>query len=253
MAMIEQSFRVHTPEGINLYFYPASLVRRAVAAIIDGGMVTGLTMTLSNLSALFLVFGTGTAYAFKILVGLLIGSLYWIVLEWRWNGQTVGKKLMSIRVKDVDGLNLLLHQVVIRNLIRAVDFLPLFYFTGGITAWFDSRSRRLGDMASGTMVVLSSALPLPEYDDPENGGKYNSLRERPVEAARLRDAITPEESHLLAEALRRRNELAIAARCDLYRDLAAYFKTKVSFPDSLLTDMSDENFLRNVANILYHD
>ncbi|MHB9138566.1 MAG: RDD family protein [Victivallaceae bacterium] len=253
MTMLKQSCRVHTPEGIDLSFYPASLVRRAVAVIIDSGMVMGLSAAVGDIGVLFTFFGVGATYAFKILAGLVIGSLYWIVLEWRWSGQTVGKKLMGIRVKDVDGLNLLFHQVVVRNLVRAADFLPLFYFAGALAAWLDPRSRRLGDLAAGTMVVVSSALPLPEYDDPENGGKYNSLRERPVEAARLRDAVTPEESHLLAEALRRRNELSLAARCELYGELATYFKTKVCFPDLLLADMSDENFLRNIANILYRD
>ena len=42
---------------------------------------------------------------------------------------------------------------MIRNLVRAVDYLPWSYLIGAIVMFADARSRRLGDMAAGTLVV----------------------------------------------------------------------------------------------------
>jgi uncharacterized RDD family membrane protein YckC len=48
-----------------------------------------------------------------------------------------------------------LSEAVIRNLIRIIDFLPVFYGVGIITMFTDRQSRRLGDLAAGTIVVLA--------------------------------------------------------------------------------------------------
>lgn len=250
---LDPGCKVRTPEGFSLHFYPASPARRMMAVLLDSGMVLAITSVLTNLAGLWNIFGEGVAVAFRILAGLTIGTLYWIIQEWKWNGRTFGKRLLRIQVVDVDGLELQLHQIVIRNVVRAVDFLPFGYFLGGLVAWCDSRGRRLGDLAGGTMVISSSDLPLPRYDEVENDSKYNSLCDSPLEAARLRDAVTPEESRLLAEALRRRPELNADARQELYSELASHFKAKVKFPEERLNNLSDENYLKNVANILFQN
>ena len=46
---------------------------------------------------------------------------YAIVLEWRWRGQTIGKRLLGLRVMDVQGLRLQSAQIALRNLLRVVD------------------------------------------------------------------------------------------------------------------------------------
>jgi hypothetical protein len=42
---------------------------------------------------------------------------------------------------------------MIRNLLRAVDFLPIFYGIGLISTLVDPDFRRLGDLAAGTLVI----------------------------------------------------------------------------------------------------
>jgi uncharacterized RDD family membrane protein YckC len=242
--------KIQTPEGVVFRLYPAGLVRRMSAFLIDSMMLVAILSAANSLIPLFFLFMPKVAYAIIILADFIIGIIYWIVLEWLWNGKTVGKKLLKLRVVDSNGLKLLPQQVITRNLLRSVDFLPIFYAAASVSCFLDPRVRRLGDIAAGTIVIhdiepsspdLSSVLP----------DKYNSLRDYPLEAARLRDKISPEESALLLDALRRRNQLNPKERYHVYADLAAYFKQKIKLPESILDGMSDEKFLRNLIDIVY--
>jgi hypothetical protein len=51
------------------------------------------------------------------------------------------------------GEPLTIGQAVIRNLVRVVDFLPALYGIGIVTMFSNSRAKRLGDFAAGTLVV----------------------------------------------------------------------------------------------------
>jgi hypothetical protein len=48
---------------------------------------------------------------------------------------------------------------MIRNLLRAADFVPLFYAAGFLTAMGNPRLQRIGDLVAGTMVVREEADP----------------------------------------------------------------------------------------------
>jgi uncharacterized RDD family membrane protein YckC len=70
-------------------------------------------------------------------------------------GQTLGKRLLGIRVVRVDGSRPSLGQAAARTLLRIVDVLPLLYIVGLITALASGpgRRQRVGDLAAGTYVV----------------------------------------------------------------------------------------------------
>src|SRR5258708_9448136 len=70
-----------------------------------------------------------------------------------WSGQTVGKRLLRLRVLGDRGEPVTVTQVAIRNLLRLVDFLPFFYGIGIVTLFIQGGSKRLGDFAAGTVVV----------------------------------------------------------------------------------------------------
>ena len=145
--------RIKTPEGVVFRLFPAGLPSRMLALIVDTLMVT-VVISVVNQLLMFCLISVSFAWVqgAKILVGFCIGMGYWIVLEWLWNGQTVGKKLFRLRVVDSGGLKLILRQLVVRNLLRSIDFLPVFYMVGSICAFIDPKGRRLGDIAAGTMV-----------------------------------------------------------------------------------------------------
>ena len=141
-----------------------------------------------------LAMAAGTLAYFGISIG------YGIACEWGWRGQTIGKRVMRLRVLDAEGLRLQFNQVVTRNLLRAVDCLPFLYFIGGTICWFSPRCQRLGDIAANTIVVRHLRQREPDLDQ-IMAGKYNSLRQYPHLAARLRQRISPAEAALALQAL----------------------------------------------------
>jgi len=55
--------------------------------------------------------------------------------------------------------------VALRNVVRVVDFLPLFYGIGVICMFLSKRHQRLGDIVSGTLVVRQTASHPPSLDE----------------------------------------------------------------------------------------
>jgi hypothetical protein len=82
-------------------------------------------------------------------------------------------------------------------------------------------------------------------------GKFNSLRQYPHLAARLRQRISPAEAAVAMQALLRRDEFDPIARVELFDDLAAQFRAKVVFPPEATDGITDEQYLRNVVDVIY--
>jgi hypothetical protein len=151
---------------------------------------------------------------------------------------------------DERALKLRPSQVILRNIMRAVDFLPGFYALGGTVSFFSARAQRLGDLAAGTVVVRTVKATPPDVAG-VLAGKFNSFREHPHLEARLRQKATPEEAQLALHALVRRDALETAARVKLYGQLASLFREKVKFPEDAVFGLSDEQYLRNVVDTLF--
>src|ERR1700730_210808 len=80
-----------------------------------------------------------------------------MLFEILWSGETPGKSLVGVRVIRENGYPIRPVDAVIRNLVRIVDWLPGIYGVGVLTMLLNQRSRRLGDFASGTIVVREGA------------------------------------------------------------------------------------------------
>jgi uncharacterized RDD family membrane protein YckC len=82
----------------------------------------------------------------------LIWFLYFAIAEAMF-GATPGKLWNRLRVVRLDGRPLGLRDVVIRNVVRLIDGLPILYLLGGVFVLGTRGSQRLGDLAAGTTVV----------------------------------------------------------------------------------------------------
>ena len=82
-------------------------------------------------------------------------------------------------------------------------------------------------------------------------GKYNSLREHPHLGARLRQRTSPAEAALALQAILRRDTLEPAARLEVFAEIAEHFRAKVPFPAEITTALADEQYVRNVVDVLY--
>ena len=82
-------------------------------------------------------------------------------------------------------------------------------------------------------------------------GKFNSFRDCTHLAARLRQRVSPHEAGIALRALLRRDELEPRARVDLFSDVANHFRTIVEFPDDATFGLTDEQYVRNVVDIIF--
>ena len=86
-------------------------------------------------------------------------ALYYHFAMESGDGQTVGKKLMKLRVVLADGRPAGMREIAVRTVLRVVDGIG-FYIVGLIVMLATGQRRqRLGDLAAGTMVVDASAMP----------------------------------------------------------------------------------------------
>jgi uncharacterized RDD family membrane protein YckC len=87
------------------------------------------------------------------LPALLFGAAtigYYLALEAR-TGQTLGKKLMGIKVVALEG-EMSWGKATIRTLLRIIDGF-FFYLVAVICIAVSKKHQRIGDMAAGTVVV----------------------------------------------------------------------------------------------------
>jgi uncharacterized RDD family membrane protein YckC len=228
----------------------AGPVSRVLALVIDLMVVNVALSLLVGGVKLGGVLSEDFSFGIYALLVFLLPMLYSMVLESVWRGQTLGKRLLNLKVVDQDGLRLQVSQVVVRNLLRAVDSLPVFYLVGGVATLVTRRGQRLGDLAANTVVIRTGRSYRPDLSVLATD-KYNSLRDYPLIVSRLRQKLGSDEIGLIIRALTRRERLEPIARVALYRELAEHIKGKVDFSAESLLGQSDEQFLRNVADILF--
>jgi uncharacterized RDD family membrane protein YckC len=240
---------IETPEGVRFALPLAGIVARFLALTIDLLAISAVSGALDKISAVIGWVSPDSMTALSILGYFAVTIGYGIVFEWLWHGQTLGKRVLSLKVMDANGLKLQASQIAVRNLMRAVDSLPGPYLVGGLAALLTKRHQRLCDMVANTIVVQQRRLVLPDLFRLNLDDKFNSLTSVPHLAARLRQQITPELVELAYQALLRRDELASDVKLEVFRLLAGRFRALVKFPDEITTALTDERYVRNALQI----
>ena len=153
--------RLETPEGIELSLRVAGPVARALAWSVDSliryGALWGLLMVLTMLG--------GGGLGLWLIALFATEWLYPALFEVYAGGATPGKKALGLKVIHANGTPVDWPAALIRNLLRAVDFLPLLYGFGLVAILCNRNFQRLGDLAAGTVVIYrdpsETAPPLP--------------------------------------------------------------------------------------------
>jgi uncharacterized RDD family membrane protein YckC len=160
----EDYLSIDTPENVAFGYTVAGIGSRFLAALVDTFLII-ILQGIVNLALLLValnllnVEGNGFLWlgAFFGLIAFAFLWGYYIFFEMLWNGQSPGKRWVGLRVIRADGTPITLTESIIRNLVRLVDFLPAYYGVGVVTMFINSQSRRLGDLAAGTLVVRDRA------------------------------------------------------------------------------------------------
>jgi uncharacterized RDD family membrane protein YckC len=241
---------VKTPEGIVFTLILAGPVSRFLAFSIDVACVMILSNIVGAVVGAFRAIYFDAAAAVAILLFFVISIAYGVAFEWYGRGQTIGKRLMGLRVMDAQGLRLQFSQIVIRNLLRVVDSLPAMYLVGGMACFLSPLAQRLGDLAANTIVVRN-----PKMIEPNLGlittSKYNSFRDDPYLVARLRQRISPREAGIALQTIMRRDEIEPRARVELFQDIAEHFHQSIRLPEESAQGLTDEQYVRNIVDILF--
>ena len=129
--------------------------RRVLAALVDVGIVlAGSVVILFAADALS---GDSSGIRGALLAVIVGWALYYHFAMESGGGQTVGKKLMKLRVVLADGRPAGMREIAVRTVVRVVDSIG-FYIVGLIVMLATGeRRQRLGDLAAGTKVVDASA------------------------------------------------------------------------------------------------
>jgi uncharacterized RDD family membrane protein YckC len=241
---------MRTPEGIVFSWPLAGPVSRMLALLIDMACIGTALLLVQRVISIFQVVSADWATGIAVILYFALQIGYGIAFEWLWRGQTIGKRVLGIRVIDGEGLRLTPGQVVLRNVLRAVDSMPAFYAVGGIACTVTRHTQRLGDLAANTVVVRHQQAATPELSETLRL-RYNSLRQWPHLCARLRQRSTPEEAGAALDAILRREELDAQPRLELFDHLARHFQNKVEFPAEALDGLSGEQYVRDVVQVLF--
>jgi uncharacterized RDD family membrane protein YckC len=150
--LLDTTRRVATPEGIELTLRLAGPVPRALAWSVDLALRIAIVLVVMTIASPLGRAGWGVVLLAAFFVEWLLPAWF----EAQMRGQTPGKRLFGIAVLNDDGTPLRWPAALTRNLLRAVDFLPLMYAFGLVTMLLNRDFKRLGDLAAGTVVVYQS-------------------------------------------------------------------------------------------------
>jgi uncharacterized RDD family membrane protein YckC len=239
-------YEILTPERVSVRYDLAGIGSRGVAVALDSGLQVLLSVALVLLVAGLLVLTNSSLSADdgfspgSVAVGLLVVGLfgiifgYYILFELLWNGQTPGKRVMGLRTIRENGYPLRAGDAVVRNLVRLVDSLPTLYMVGLVTMLLNSRSKRLGDFAAGTIVVRERRA---------GGPPELAIAAGPEPPARLAAA----DATLVRDFLLRRSGLAPRRRAELAGRLAATLAAHYGLVAARAAAGSDEAFLAGLV------
>ena len=147
---------VQTADNVALGYVTAGLGSRMVAQLLDNGIALTLVLAVVLVVLAAGDYSAGAQEA-QWAVGAAVGAAflvyfgYFLVSEAASGGRTPGKAAMGLRVVRLDGSAADFTAILVRNLVRIIDVGVLYI--GVLFMFFHAQSRRLGDLAAGTVVV----------------------------------------------------------------------------------------------------
>ena len=247
-AQIDNTIDIVTPENIAFQYRIAGPFRRLPAFLLDLGIrFAGFAILVLALAPLQ-IFSGGLAIAVAIVSLWVVDWFYGVLFETLYNGQTPGKRLMGLRVLTTEGHPINAMQATLRNLFRYADLMPLIPFSvlfglpspwklpasmvGLIMCAFSEKFQRLGDLLSGTMVVVEERSWLVGISDLEDS--------RTAQLADIlpRDFVVPRSmARALAAYVERRKNFTPPRRKQVASHLAQPLLERFGLPEDTSYDL----------------
>lgn len=202
--MTEPHIALSTLDAVEVRLDLAGVGSRTYAFLTDWHIrvIAAVVVGVALHYALELALGPGSAGSRSIPV-VVAGAIYFLyhpVVEIAQHGLTPGKRLAGVRIVMRDGSPPTTGALLIRNLFRLLDSLPMFYALGLVVMMVTRRPSRIGDLAAGTLVVHAQA-------------KGQGIDQ----AARFSDRMPPQTQQLLEDWLARWKDLDAGPRDEIAR------------------------------------
>lgn len=143
---------VHTTQNINIEYEIGGLGERILAKLIDYAIFIPFLFVGVFLAGALSGWAIGVYY---ILLAIVF-TFYDLLCEVFFNGQSLGKKVMKIRVISLEGARPKFSQYLLRWLFRMVDFGITSGVGALITAIMTEKCQRIGDVVAGTAMIKTT-------------------------------------------------------------------------------------------------
>jgi uncharacterized RDD family membrane protein YckC len=223
---VDTTALVETPEHVRFRYQIAGPAKRGLAYLIDLLIRGGIFLIVVLLSQIFGL-GVGDSLSHAS-VGILLVTLfalewgYYVLCETLWSGRTPGKRVFQLRVIAETGHPLSFADSLLRNLLRAADFLPGAYALGALVMGSDHRFRRLGDLVAGTIVITEDTHTVSEplrIDPPPTAKELSAIPQRVP--------LSGEDLSAIEVFLRRSGRLSVARGNELAELVAPIYARKI--------------------------
>ena len=169
-----QTIKITTSQNIDIDYEVAGLGERIVARLIDLALfflIFFLGFFIGGLANLF-THNNDLAIGIIVIVYAVLFVFYDLIFEIFMNGQSIGKRIMKIKVISLDGGQPRVGQYFMRWLFRIVDFLLTWPgLVALVAAAVNEKTQRVGDMVAGTILIrtnprtqINNIVFMPMYD-----------------------------------------------------------------------------------------
>ena len=149
-----ETVKVNTSQNIDIDYPVAGLGERIVARLIDMGLFIILIIMLFFAIGMNGLLRGGDIFSFIPLIIYVVGFVFYDLLcEIFMNGQSIGKRIMRIKVISLDGAQPSIGQYLIRWVFRIVDFTITQWLGALISVAVTENKQRIGDIVAGTTLI----------------------------------------------------------------------------------------------------
>ena len=148
------NLQINTTQNVNLDYKIVGIGERIVAFLIDG-FILYMYAFLVNLVGDAISYVYEDTWTQRGLVALIFlpAMFYSLLMHSLFNGRTVGKMLMKMRVVRVDGTPVHWSKLLVRWMLRLVDIWIFLGSIGILSILFSDKRQRTGDASAGTVVI----------------------------------------------------------------------------------------------------
>lgn len=146
-----KKIEIDTAQKVTIQYELASVGQRFLAYFIDGLIVMGTIIILGIIGIQAVHWQNYQYYSWLILAPIFI--FYSLVSEIMMDGQTIGKRALSLKVVKLNGDAPSAHDYFIRWMFRFIDIHASFGSIGVLLITSSPQSQRLGDLLSGSVVI----------------------------------------------------------------------------------------------------